>query len=382
MFLQVKNFLPFGGAKYAVFSGDNVILVIGMIMVLTSGIFDKVKLSKTTLYAFYSGIVFLLVLPAYLYIKNFVVFGVPPEGIGTFYKTVLRLIFIYYFLKYLNISDVHYKKGLNTILIFGVVVTLSMLFENFFTSIGFTVDKYGVGLERAEMYDESSRYAGITGLNVNDLGALMAVFLGILFYMFKNKLVKPYPFIFYLSFLAIGVMLTGSRTAFIIINILILFFAREYIKKINFKSFIFLAVIFISVFYVYEYYGSSTVKRLEQHSDTEYFGLGLRMTYWGMYLTDIGNNPIYLLTGNLAPSTYPRSAHNFYIQLVFQSGLLFLIVAFYFLFKSISSKSFVKNNSSLLSLDYKYIIVPQFIIWMTSASYLGWFVLIAGLQEF
>ena len=81
-----------------------------------------------------------------------------------------------------------------------------MLFENLFTSIGFTVDKYGMGLERAEMYDESSRYAGITGLNVNDLGALMAVFLGILFYMFKNKLVKPYPFIFYLSFLSIGIM--------------------------------------------------------------------------------------------------------------------------------------------------------------------------------
>ena len=72
MFLQVKSFLPFGGAKYAVFSGDNVILVIGMIMVLTSGIFDRVKLSKTTLYAFYSGIVFLLVLPTIFYIKNFV----------------------------------------------------------------------------------------------------------------------------------------------------------------------------------------------------------------------------------------------------------------------------------------------------------------------
>ena len=151
----------------------------------------------------------------------------------------------------------------------------------------------------------------------------------------------------------------------------------EYIKKLNIKSFILLAIIFISVFFVYEYYGLATVKRLEQHSDTEYFGLGLRMTYWGMYLMDIGNNPIYLLTGNLAPATYPRSAHNFYIQLVFQSGLLFLIVAFYFLFKSISSKSFVKNNSALLSLNYKYIIVPQFIIWMTSASYLGWFVLIA-----
>ena len=124
--------------------------------------------------------------------------GAPPEGLGTFYKTVLRLIFIYYFLKYLNISDLHYKKGLNTILIFGVVVTLSMLFENFFTSIGFTVDKYGVGLERAEMYDESNRFAGITGLNVNDLSALMAVFLGILFYMFKGKTfwLNPIPLFF------------------------------------------------------------------------------------------------------------------------------------------------------------------------------------------
>ena len=126
--------------------------------------------------------------------------------------------------------------------------------------------------------------------------------------------------------------MTGLRTAFIITNILMLFFAREYIKKINFNFFIFLAAIFISVFFVYEYFGTSTVKRLEEQSDTSYFGLGIRMSYWGMYLMDIGNNPIYLLTGNLAPSTYPRSAHNFYVQLVFQSGLIFLTFAFYFRF--------------------------------------------------
>lgn len=318
MFLQVKSFLPFGGAKYAVFSGDNVILVVGMIMVLTSSIFNKVRLSSTTKYAFYSGIVLLLILPAYLYIKNFVVFGAPPEGLGTFYKTVLRLVFVFYFLKYLNISDVQYKRGLNAILIFGVIVTLSMLFEDLFRTLGFAVDKYGVGLERAEMYDETGRYAGITGLNVNDLGALLAVFLGILFYMFKNKLIKPYPFIFYLSFISSGIMLTGSRTAFIITNILILFFVLDYSKRLNFKSFILLIIFFAAVFYVYEYFGIATVKRLEQHSDTEYFGLGLRMSYWAMYLNDIGNNPLYLLTGNFAPATYHRSAHNFYIQLVFK----------------------------------------------------------------
>jgi hypothetical protein len=177
MFLQVKSFLPFGGERYAVFTGDNVLLAIGMVMVLTSDVFKKVKLSQTTKYAFYAGVVFLLILPFYYYIKDMVVFSVPPAGIGTLYKTILRLVFIYFFFKYLNISDEHYKKGLHTILIFGVIITLSMLFENVFRSLGFTVDKIGIGVARAEMMDETNRYAGITGMNVNDLGALLSTFI-------------------------------------------------------------------------------------------------------------------------------------------------------------------------------------------------------------
>lgn len=376
MFLQVKSFLPFGGARFAVFTGDNVILVIGMSMVLTSDVFRQVKISSTTRYVLYAGIAFLLVLPLYLYMKNFIVFGAPPEGLGTLYKTVLRLIFIYYFFKYLNISDAHYKKGLNAILLFGVLITLSMLFEDLFVSMGFTVDKIGVDVERAEMINESNRYAGITGMNVNDLGALLSTFLGILFYMYKNKLVNVFQFIFYLSFISIGIMLTGSRTAFIIVNILILFFLIDYLRRLTFNSILLIAIFFVAVFYVYENFGIATVTRLEQQSDTEYFGLGLRMKYWVMYIMDIRNNPIYLLIGNLAPSTYKRSAHNFYVQIVFQTGLIFVSAGFYFIIRSIKSKAFAKKNPSILSLDFKYVLVPQLLIWMTTSSFISWFVLI------
>lgn len=379
MFLQVKSFLPFGGERFAVFTGDNVILAVGMIMVLTSDVFKKVKLSQTTKYAFYAGVVLLLVLPFYHYMKNMIVFGAPPAGIGTLYKTILRLVFIYYFFRYLNIGEEQYKKGLNTILIFGVVITLSMLFEDVFRSLGFTVDKYGSGIVRSEMYDETNRYAGITGLNVNDLGALLSSFIGILFYMYKNKLVKVYPFLFYLVFISIGIMLTGSRTAFIIVNLLIFLFFIDYLKRVSFNSIFLIAAFFAAVFLIYENFGVATMTRLEQHAaDTEYFGLGLRMQYWAMYINDIQNNPIYLLIGNLAPSTYKRSAHNFYIQIVFQTGLIFISIAFYYLFKSVRSKTFTSKNSSILSLDYKYVLVPQLLIWATSASYLGWFVVIAA----
>lgn len=376
MFLQVKSFLPFAKGQFAILSGDNIILVIGMIMVLTSDIFEKVKLSKTTLFSFYAGIVFLFFIPFYLYLKNLFVFGGSSEGIGTIFKIVLRLIFIYYFLKYLSISDEHYKKGLKTILLFGFVITMSMIFEDLFVSLGFTVDKLKLGVD-VEMVTESARFAGITGMNVNDLGALLCIFLGILFYMLKNKLIGAFPFILYLITIAVGIMLTGSRTAFIIVNILFLFFLKDYLKRRSLQNIILIVILFIGLYYIYDTFGIGTVKRIETNIDTEYFGLGTRMGYWELYLLDIIKNPIYLLTGNLAPPTYRRSAHNYYVQIVFQTGIILFFVAFFFLIKSMYLKSFARRLPNIFSFDYKYVIIPQLFIWTTTSSYISWFTLIA-----
>lgn len=376
MFLQVKSFLPFGKGQFAIMSGDNVILVIGMIMVLSSNIFKKVKISKTTLYAFYSGVGFLFLIPLHLYVKNLFVFGGTSEGIGTIIKIILRLTFIYYFLKYLNISDEHYKKGLHTMLIFGIVITMSMIFEDLFVSLGFTVDKLKLGVD-VEMVTESARFAGITGMNVNDLGALLCVFLGILFYMLKNKIIAIIPFIIYLISIAIGIMLTGSRTAFVIVNVIFLFFIKDYLKRRSLQNIILIVILFTSLYYIYDTFGIGTIKRIETNVDTEYFGLGGRMRYWELYLLDIRNNPIYLLIGNLAPPTYPRSAHNYYVQIVFQSGIILVAIAFFYLIKSMYSKRHSHKNNSILSLDYKYVLIPQLMIWTTTSSYISWFTLIA-----
>lgn len=376
IFLQVKNWLPVPGDSSGILSGDNALLVIGMLMALTSNIFKKVKVSNTTKYAFIAGSIILFVIPLHRYIKDLLVFSYSSINFTSLIRIVLRLFMIYFFLKYLNIGESQFKKGMHTILIYGVIVTLSMLFEDLFIKLGFAVDKFKLGYE-VEMITEAGRYMGLTGMNANDLGALFCIFLGILFCLNREKLVNIYQFIFYLLFLLIGVLLTGSRTAFVVFNIIAVIFIFDYLKTKSLKSFPLIVAFFLIIYYLYENFGLGTLARIEHNIDSEQYGLGARIGYWVMYLNDIYQNPIYLITGNLAPSSYPRSAHNYYIQIVFHVGIIFVSAAFYFIYKSVISKRPARKNSNIFSIDYKYLLIPQLTIWMTTFTPISWFGLIS-----
>ena len=378
-FLHVSGFQ----VNNPLISGDNVVLLAGLFVILISPELNRVKLSKTSKVAFYFGVFNILVLPLYIQIKNTLFIDVPTVvgfeettsevfRIMPFVRMFLRLIIVYNFCKYLSMDKKYFIRGMNALLWGCFIIVLSMIFAPLFTSLGFMMKQS----MKLNIVNETIRYTGVTGMLVNSTGTMLSMFLGLSFYMFHKFFLSLYKLIFFSLFLFIGILLTGSRVALSIVFPIYILFQLEIKKKLTLREILFIILFFIISYMIIEKFGSLTINRFIEYSDYGYGGLGLRITYWEIYLKDIMSNLDYLILGNTDWPLYKRSPHNFFIYIVFSSGLLISYIHFYFLLKIIRYRRKFIIKKGLDSFNPLYIIIPLLMFWGTSLEPITWFGLI------
>lgn len=368
--LHMASFLPIGGEK-SVVSVDNMLLLLGLVVVFTENRFRVTSLSKVSK-TFLNGVVVLIIItPIYWLIKDMNVFGYSNQNVISIIRAMLRLYLIVCFIKYLGFGIDEYKRGLNFVLFFGVVIVLSMMFVDFFKSIGFRIRVFG---------DENDnvRIAGITDMNVNANGAMLAILFGVCLKLQHNKLISNVNFFIYSAFYIIGIFLSGSRTALAIASFIYLFHSKEVLSSLSGKMIILNVLAFVIMFWLFGKYSSYTLSRIQEanESNVGYGGLGYRIGYWQMYFNDITKHPLTFFFGNIEPPTYKRSVHNFYIHSIFYSGIILLSVGLIYIIKGVLLRRKNYNGNGIYSLNPFYIVIPQFMYWITGTEAMTWFAII------
>lgn len=241
------------------------------------------------------------------------------------------------------------------------------MFSGFFQGLGF----YSQALEG----DEISRFGGIVGNgDVNTLGSLMAMFIGFLFSKYERKEIgKGIGGIVLFVLAAVIIGLTGSRTAFLSI----LFISSLFVFRNLFTSkgfIIILSFTIISIIGVLFTFKStiSRIKNVDNEQLTLDLGTSNRIGKWIYYFNDFNNDKLTYLRGSdhelLFWNDQSRAAHNFFVQMIFNSGVFLLLILsyrIYLLFKF--RKSFYY---------FPYYLFPFVFILMTVSDFGAFFLFI------
>jgi diacylglycerol kinase len=233
-------------------------------------------------------------------------------------------------------------------------LAIMSIFTAFFESHGFYTELLG------------NRIQGfLGGGNANTLGAFFAMVIG--YYLAKydaNKKIQLIEIlVIILAFLTIP--LTASRTALgAIAAILIIFSLRNLMTVKGIRLIIIASIVFIISFPLF----NSAIERLkivkeEQFEDIS--GTSNRIGKWIFYINDMVNNPVTFLRGSDHELIMIRnsrvSAHNLFVQMTFDVGLVFLIslLAFYYRFY---------RYRKYLYFNVLYILVPLLLYNMTGSG--------------
>ncbi len=369
--LHVAGFLQFGGGN-SLLSGDNFILIVGLVIIFTSKELHSIRLSSITRTAFSFGVILILVIPFYIFIKGHDYIGSVPTEVFSFVKMIPRLVLVYYFVKYLTLSYRKFRNGILSILMMGVVITLSMIYMPIFETLGFYVYKIG------KLYntDDLFRFSGITAMSVNVAGVLFAMLIGITLDFYKKGFIKSIQSLFFITLFLLAVLLTGSRTALGITAIIFIMFILINLHNLNLREKIVIILLIFAAIIISINFVTTTLYRAERYSNVEYMGLGYRIGYWLIYFSDLMKNPEYFLYGNTAPASYSRSPHNFYVYTTFSAGLFFLVLPFIYLRRFFIQREYLIKKKGSRTLNSAYILVPQLIFWVTANEPITWFGLI------
>ena len=223
------------------------------------------------------------------------------------------------------------------------------------------------------------------------MSRLFPLFFGLFVFYFYNKKKNLYFFLFYFLFLLIYflVFLTGERTAFFIINFLIIYilFFINCFKKITIFFFSFLLLIFAFILYLKPDVGNRVIKYtfsqfkkqkevilfssmhtghyktgIKMFLDNKIFGIGpnnfRKMCNEKKYITKA-----YADSGDIQLSACATHPHNIYVQLLAETGILGfgLILSLYLHFMYLLIKNFL-NKYFLKTIDFKMSILGGFII--------------------
>jgi O-antigen ligase len=154
-----------------------------------------------------------------------------------------------------------------------------------------------------------------------------------------------------LSIITIG--LTGSRSGLILLGFIFLstpFFFKK-IKIFSKYTLVMLVMIFFSTIFL-----STNIERLntvEEEQMTTTLGTGNRVGKWLFYINYFKENPYSLLRGasDVLEVGFDHSfivAHNIYLQIIYNSGLLFLVALIYIIYKSFKINTHIHENILIL----------------------------------
>jgi hypothetical protein len=242
----------------------------------------------------------------------------------------------------------------------AIFLTITALLSIYLDSIGFKIGSE-IGLEISSL----NRYGGLFGKgDENSFGIFSAMIVGFLFSIFEIRKISFYEIIV-LLFAIVGVISSGSRAA--IIALLFIFFyysIRNLSSAKTYRMFFVVGIICLlfspkiaNVLVRFETFST----QLETHHSSN------RIGKWILYFFHMIDNPSIFLYGNekifsLTSYEKTRAAHNFYVQMIYNTGL----IPFIFLMIGHFKFLLIKNKFPLKPIYYVF---PFFIELMSVSAF-------------
>lgn len=281
------------------------------------------------------------------------------------FKNVFRY-FLYYYSLVLLIKNIAYEKLYKDVIVgmqWSIVfLVISMLFSKELILLGADIAKKELFLKNLGV---NTRFVGFYGAggDENSAGVFLSSFFGFMLALIeKTKNTKRY--IVFLGFAVLGVLLTGSRTSFISLLLVILLFLLLN-NSGSLKSALFVAIFLFCIIFseklqlvIDRFFDESAKKAI----DSDQMG---RVGKWIYYLGWIFDNMETLIIGNQKDIPYNRAPHNYFIYLLYHSGI-FVLLYFVKLFVSLLKMMSIKMKKYDLRIIYFVIPFPLLIMTVNS----------------
>lgn len=347
------------------FLPDLIISTIGLIYIYLCVTNHRLYFYKKNIYIFY--ISFLLYLIIILFNSSYLQLSIS--------SSLFYFRFIFFSLGLALILSKNYeffKKFLLINLIVILFISSDLIFQYFFKK-----NLFGM-----EIVNINNRLSGLFGDELIAGSFLSRLFfLGLIFFLIAFNFKRNYQkilFIIYLILVTSAIFFTGERTAFFIVcfNIFLTFFSIKKFRKFILYSIILIIFLFGFLNIVYPHFGKRMIQGTKQqvlgtkriiifseHYESHYkislkmfrdkplFGHGVKS------FREVCKNPKYYVDNGC--STHP---HNFYVQLLAETGLvgcLFLFFFYFYIIKMFLNYFFKEDKNNF---DYIKLILYQAII--------------------
>lgn len=328
----------------------------------------KDKLKSIIIFLAYFLIVFIA---SYIELKNGYIYN--NMDWGTQLKRLAKSL-IYLYATVLIIKHMHDERTLNALdlgLFFGVIIaSSSMFFPDFYSNFGFDLHEG----TREGASGNLLRLTGFLGLNANDAARVFNMVIG--YVLAKNEKRDRFSVrhIVMLLLSTVAIMITASRTGIIILIIISILYILRTTSNVRVAITKTLLIIGGGLI-IFNLFGGYMEERIQGYYTGESDTLTARISYWHMFMNDIIKNPRYLIAGNTGPPPYSRDVHNTYIQYLYFTGALVLIVVLNHLWRIFRLRFYYKKNDFYF--NPIYILLTLIIAWSTGAGRIDfWFVLL------
>ena len=280
---------------------------------------------------------------------------------GLEYSLAIKRIFNYFLLYYpliliiKNINDANIrKKVLNSIYVLPVVLFLSQIFNQIFVNVGLLAIDQTEYVGLAKGVTSVTRASGIYDGDPNSAATFFVMIVGFLFYKSEKSENNLFNYVIILVSL-LGILYTGSRTG--ILSFLFIYLFYLYRNKANLKTYLMALLFLLSLSFFYEFILNQLSRFWDAKRQLDITETTNRVGKWIHYLSFMSQNESFIIGSSREIND--RSAHNIYIQTLFNAGAVFLFNYIINFFKLIKN-SFMKINNGMI-----YIIIPYAFLTMT-----------------
>lgn len=292
------------------------------------------KLKKTLI----RFLIFLYLSDLLLSFRQFLLFNAPMITWKVFLKsTIDTLAIIFLAMKIDKFRNIRYVE-------YGIVLGILFLsLQSFFSNNLVSWTQF--------MPETIGRTQGAVKIDLNEFCCVLVV--GLSFYVLKSGKYrkKNITSFFYIGIVLIAVLLTGSRTGFILSSMIVLqlFFTMDFKSKYNLLNLTTFFLLFLPMLYFfYKIFGDTVTNRLFSEKLTE----NIRVHRWKEYIQFLLYHPSYIIIGTLEKISgrlsKGRAAHNLYIQCIYDWGIIYLFFYLNFFYKFIKISITTKSKYNLL----------------------------------
>jgi hypothetical protein len=301
-----------------------------------------------------SLVIFMILIVFFVNLKN-AFFGIYD---GEYFLAFKRVIFIiikylplFFIIKYINKFKIRQYVILG-IYISGVLIVLSQFFNEHLLLINFVTfdDSEFAGL--AARVEKINRFSGFYNGDPNSAGIFLLMVIGYLFIQIEKQ--KKKVLLLLVLLFSGGILLTASRTvivSFVVIALIFSYYNKS--SKISFQIYLLFA---IAGLFAFDFIANQLSRFHNAHLQTSTKVDGNRIMKWVYYLNFMLESPEYFITG-AQEEINNRSAHNVYVQMLFNVGIFPVIIFITKLIKSFTL--IIKHNKKSI-----YFVIPFFSITM------------------